>query len=118
MSAYQAAPGQPGPQGPGQAGRPGPHPGDRRTDPRDLPERRRPDLSIVARRKSSKAGYSNGIALAGIIVGIVTTIATIIIVAVIIYSAGVAGDLLSACQGHAGQPITFKGQQVTCPATS
>lgn len=75
-------------------------------------------ISIVARRKSSKAGYSNGIALAGIIVGIITTIGTIILVAVLIYGFSVAGNLVSQCKGHAGEPITFKGQQVTCPATS
>lgn len=51
-------------------------------------------ISIVAFRKSKKAGFSNGLAKAGIIVGIITTVFGLIMAGV-----GIAGavTLMNAC---------------------
>lgn len=75
-------------------------------------------ISIVARRKSSQAGFKNGIALAGIIVGIVTTIGTIIVVILFGVLANASINAAQQCKGHPGQPITVSGQPFTCPANS
>ena len=114
MSAYQAAPGQPMPQG-------------------EDPGRTLSIvglilaivasivgliISIVARRKSSQAGYKNGVALAGIIVGIITTIGTVLLVILFVFVFSVGTSLLQQCKGHPGQPVTINGKTTTCPANS
>lgn len=75
-------------------------------------------ISIVARRKSSKAGHKNGIALAGIVVGVITTIGTIIAIIALVYAASIGTNLVQQCKGHPNHPVTINGQQVTCPANS
>lgn len=75
-------------------------------------------ISIVARRKSSQAGFKNGVALAGIIIGILTTIGTIIAIIAIIFAARIGTQVVQQCQGHPNQPIQINGQTVNCPANS
>ena len=70
-------------------------------------------LSIVALNKSKKAGYKNGIALAGIIVGAILLVASII-GAIVFVSAG--ADLIDACEGvPSGETIVWQGETVPCP---
>ncbi|MFE4465003.1 DUF4190 domain-containing protein [Oerskovia sp. NPDC056781] len=74
-------------------------------------------LSIVALSKSKKAGYKNGIALAGIIVGAVLLVASII-GGIIFLTAGGAlvNDLLETCQNvPSGETVVWQGETVTCP---
>ena len=51
-------------------------------------------ISIIAFNQSKKAGFSNGVAKAGIIVGIITTVLALVwVIAVIILAASGAGTL-------------------------
>lgn len=75
-------------------------------------------LSIVGLNKSKKAGFSNGPALAGIIVSIVTIIIGAIIMAVIVAGAlAVGAGIAEACAGFGpGEVITDgSGLSITCP---
>ncbi|MBE7699727.1 DUF4190 domain-containing protein [Oerskovia sp. Sa1BUA8] len=74
-------------------------------------------LSIVALSKSKKAGYKNGIALAGIIVGAVLLVTSIVVGIVLLVAGGAAvTDLLEACENvSSGDTVVWEGQQVVCP---
>jgi hypothetical protein len=68
-------------------------------------------VSIVAFRKSKKAGFNNGLAKGGIIVGIITTLGALIVTGVLIAS---SLALLSAC-GDLGPGVhQVGGTTVTC----
>lgn len=74
-------------------------------------------VSIVALSKSKKAGFTNGPALAGIIVSIVSIIITVVVVSLIVAAAlaGVAA-IADVCEGFAsGEVITDGVTTITCP---
>ncbi|MBC7725276.1 MAG: DUF4190 domain-containing protein [Burkholderiaceae bacterium] len=73
-------------------------------------------VGIVALRKSKKAGFPNGPALAAIIVGFVLFLVfvTFTVVAVIAVFA-TTGQIAAACEGASGQTITIGGQPFVCP---
>ncbi|MDF9878440.1 DUF4190 domain-containing protein [Cellulosimicrobium cellulans] len=74
-------------------------------------------LSIVALNKSKKAGYKNGVALAGIIVGAVVLVLTVIGSIVFFSTVGaVTQEVLDACSGQpSGTVVEVRGEAVTCP---
>lgn len=74
-------------------------------------------LSIVAFNKSKKAGYKNGLALAGIIVGAIVLVLTIIGSIVFFSTVGaVTQEVLDACSGvPSGTVVEVRGETVTCP---
>lgn len=74
-------------------------------------------LSIVAFNKSKKAGYKNGLALAGIIVGAIVLVLTIIGSIVFFSTVGaVTQEVLDACSGvPSGTVVDVRGEPVTCP---
>ncbi|ARK04664.1 DUF4190 domain-containing protein [Cellulosimicrobium sp. AB352] len=74
-------------------------------------------LSIVAFNKSKKAGYKNGLALAGIIVGAIVLVLTIIGSIVFFSTVGaVTQEVLDACSGvPSGTVVEVRGEPVTCP---
>ncbi|WP_251150527.1 DUF4190 domain-containing protein [Cellulosimicrobium sp. Marseille-Q4280] len=70
-------------------------------------------LSIVALNKSKKAGYGNGLAIAGIIIGVLVLIGTII--GGWVFWQGVQ-ILNEACVGvPSGETVVYEGVNVTCP---
>ncbi|WP_083260037.1 DUF4190 domain-containing protein [Cellulosimicrobium cellulans] len=70
-------------------------------------------LSIVALNKSKKAGYGNGIAVAGIIVGAIVLIGSIIFG--VVFWQGVQA-VAEACEGvPSGETTTLNGVLITCP---
>jgi hypothetical protein len=70
-------------------------------------------LSIVALSKSRKAGYSNGVAVAGIVVGAVVLIGSIV-VGVVLWQGAQA--LVEACEGlPSGATTEIEGVPFTCP---
>ncbi|WP_454042958.1 DUF4190 domain-containing protein [Cellulosimicrobium sp. Marseille-Q8652] len=70
-------------------------------------------LSIVALNKSKKAGYGNGLAIAGIIVGILVLIGTVIFGWVTYQGIQIVND---ACSGvPTGETVVYEGVNVTCP---
>lgn len=69
-------------------------------------------ISIIARRKSSRAGYKNGLALAGIIVGIITTLITIGIITATVY--GIM-HVSSQCKTLGSGTHQVNGVTYTCP---
>jgi uncharacterized membrane protein len=74
-------------------------------------------VSILALNKSKKAGYKNGLALAGIIISIVSIVvgALILIVSIALAGAGVAA-LQEMCAGMApGSYELETGGDITCP---
>ncbi|MHA6669779.1 DUF4190 domain-containing protein [Homoserinimonas sp. A447] len=74
-------------------------------------------VSIIALNKSKKAGYKNGLALAGIIVASVSIVISIIAVIAIV-SLGAAGfnAIAEACAGYAsGEVLTDGTTTITCP---
>ncbi|OLT54137.1 DUF4190 domain-containing protein [Cellulosimicrobium sp. CUA-896] len=74
-------------------------------------------LSIVALNRSKKAGYGNGVAVAGIIVGAVVLIATIVGSILFFSFVGEVGqELVDACEGQpSGTVVEIRGEPVTCP---
>ena len=68
-------------------------------------------LSIVALNKSKKAGYKNGIALAGIIVGAVVLVASIIGGVAL---AGVFGQIAEVCNEYGPGEHFVDGVTYTC----
>ncbi|MFE9234360.1 DUF4190 domain-containing protein [Cellulosimicrobium funkei] len=74
-------------------------------------------LSIVAFNKSKKAGYKNSLALAGIIVGAIVLVLTIIGSIVFFSTVGaVTQEVLDACSGvPSGTVVEVRGEPVTCP---
>jgi hypothetical protein len=74
-------------------------------------------VSIIALNKSKKAGYKNGLALAGIIVASVSIVITIIVIIAIV-SLGAVGlnAIAEACAGYAsGEVLTDVTTTITCP---
>ena len=74
-------------------------------------------VSIIALNKSKKAGYKNGLALAGIIISIISIVISIIVVIVIV-SLGAAGlnAIAEVCAGYAsGEVLTDGTTTITCP---
>ena len=70
-------------------------------------------LSIVALNKSKKAGYSNGLALAGIIVGALVLVGTIVFGLITWQGIQIINE---ACEGvPSGGTTVYEGVQVTCP---
>ena len=69
-------------------------------------------ISIIALRKSKKAGFKNGIALAGVIVGVVTTIGSLIAAGVLIYA---TTTVLDKCAELGSGTHQVDGVTVTCP---
>jgi len=74
-------------------------------------------LSIVALNKSKKAGYKNGVALAGIIVGAVVLVLTIVGSILFFTVFGqLTQEVLDACSGvPSGTVVEVYGEPVTCP---
>jgi hypothetical protein len=74
-------------------------------------------LSIVGLNKSKKVGMKNGPALAGIIVSIVTiVIGAIILISVIALGAAGLGAIAEACSGMpSGEVLTNGSTTITCP---
>ncbi|MDF2846505.1 MAG: hypothetical protein K0R97_487 [Oerskovia sp.] len=74
-------------------------------------------LSIVALNKSKKAGYKNGIALAGIIVGAVLFVGLVIwLIFAFVVGGAMVTDLLEACENvPSGETVVWEGTTVTCP---
>ncbi|MEK8227797.1 DUF4190 domain-containing protein [Oerskovia sp. M15] len=74
-------------------------------------------LSIVAFVKSRKAGFKNGIALAGIIVGAILVVASIVGGIIFAVAGGaLVNDLLEACENiPSGDTVVWQGEVVTCP---
>ncbi|KRC42539.1 DUF4190 domain-containing protein [Oerskovia sp. Root22] len=68
-------------------------------------------LSIVALNKSKKAGYKNGIALAGIIVGAVLLVGSIIALAAF---GGLIGEVLEKCADLGPGTHYVDGVEYTC----
>ncbi|MUK02502.1 hypothetical protein GM708_11560 [Vibrio cholerae] len=74
-------------------------------------------ISIVALVKSRKAGMGNGLALAGIIIGVLfSIIGGLIMFALIAFFADITQQLIQACEGlPSGTPVTIEGQPSQCP---
>ena len=74
-------------------------------------------ISIIAFVKSRKARMGNGLALAGIIIGVLfTIIGALLLFALIAFFADVAQQLVEACEGlPSGTPVTIQGQPSQCP---
>ncbi len=74
-------------------------------------------LSIVALNRSKKAGYGNGVAVAGIVVGAIVLIGTIVGSILLFGFVGEVGqELVDACEGlPAGTVVEIRGESVTCP---
>ena len=72
-------------------------------------------VSIVAMVKSRKARMGNGFALAGIIIGALAVIATIVIVVVVIAALPYAAEVFEFCEQVGPGPQTFEGSPIECP---
>jgi hypothetical protein len=72
-------------------------------------------LSIVALVKSRRAGMSNGLAVAGIIVGALATIILVLAIILIIAAVPYAREIAEFCEQNGPGPHTFRGQQIDCP---
>ncbi|MFY9227929.1 MAG: hypothetical protein WAO28_01195 [Candidatus Microsaccharimonas sp.] len=72
-------------------------------------------LGIIGINKSKAAGQGNGFAIAGIILGILNIIATIIFVIVMV---GAAGVLLEKCKELGPGSHVVDGVTYTCPAST
>ncbi|GAA1348115.1 DUF4190 domain-containing protein [Arthrobacter roseus] len=71
-------------------------------------------VSIVAMRKSKKAGMGNGLALAGIIIGAIGVITGIIAIIIGVLAAGEIAGLVEFCQTAGPGVQEYQGQQVDC----
>lgn len=69
-------------------------------------------VSIIARSKSKKAGHKNGLALAGIIVSIISLIVSIAVAALIVV--GITKTVLFCNENGAGTHTTDSGATITC----
>jgi hypothetical protein len=74
-------------------------------------------VSIIALNKSKKAGYTNGLALAGIIVSIVSiVVTTIVIISLVALGAAGLNAIAEVCAGMAsGEVMTDGVTTFTCP---
>jgi uncharacterized membrane protein len=70
-------------------------------------------LSIVGFNRSKKAGLPNGLAKAGIILGIIGIVAVVIIIVIAAVS---AGNLAAFCTEHGNGTFDNNGVAVTCGA--
>lgn len=76
-------------------------------------------LSIIALNKSKKAGYQNGLAIAGIVIGaIVTTFLTVILVIATVMAFGIVGQVYEKCNATGAKGVYVEGQYFTCPNPS
>ncbi|GAA1114130.1 DUF4190 domain-containing protein [Arthrobacter flavus] len=71
-------------------------------------------ISIVAMVKSRKARMGNGFALAGIIIGALAVIATIVIIIGIVVAWPYAMEVLEYCEQVGPGTQTFQGQTIEC----
>ncbi len=71
-------------------------------------------ISIVAMLKSKKARMSNGLALAGIIVGAVMTLVGIGLIILLFVGIGAATDVIEFCQTAGPGVQEYQGQQINC----
>lgn len=69
-------------------------------------------VSIIALRKSKKAGFKNGLALAGVIVGVLTTLVSLIVAGVVIYG---TVTVLDKCGELGSGTHQVAGTTITCP---
>lgn len=74
-------------------------------------------LGIVAKIKSSKAGYSNGLALAAIIVSAVFLVVSIIVSIFLINGAITLAQAVEACANGA-ESVTINGETISCSSVS
>jgi len=72
-------------------------------------------LGSIGLSKSKKVGQKNGLALAGIIIGAIDTVATIIIIAIV---ASVAAQLVQQCNDLGNGTHVVNGVTITCGASS
>ncbi len=79
-------------------------------------------LSIIGFVQSKKAGFKNGPALAGIIIGSIFTVIAIIVTIVIVVAASAAvsqltdpATICAAAGALSGDQVTVGGQIITCP---
>ena len=74
-------------------------------------------VSIIALNKSKKAGYKNGLALAGIIVSSVSiVISVIVIISIVALGAAGLSAIAEACAGYASGEVLSDGvTTITCP---
>lgn len=72
-------------------------------------------VSIVAMVKSRKARMGNGFALAGIIIGAIGTIVTVLLIVAFIVALPYAVEVAEFCQQVGPGPQTFEGQPIECP---
>ncbi len=75
-------------------------------------------LSAIALSKSKKAGYTNGLALAGVIVGsVVTLVWSIFIIMAISLAITITSTVLERCQETTRSTVIVEGETFTCPST-
>ncbi len=73
-------------------------------------------ISIIALVKSRRAGMSNGLALAGIIIGVLFSIIGAILLIGLIALIPTITELAELCQGQpSGTPVEFQGTTTQCP---
>ena len=72
-------------------------------------------LGSIGLSKSKKAGQKNGLALAGVIIGAIDTVATIIIISVF---ASIAGQLVQQCNELGNGTHVVNGVTITCGVSS
>lgn len=71
-------------------------------------------ISIVAMVKSRKARMGNGFALAGIIIGALAVIATVIIIIAVVAFAPLISEVAEFCEQAGPGPQTFQGETIQC----
>lgn len=71
-------------------------------------------LSIVGLVKSKRAGMSNGLAIAGIIIGTIVLIGTVIVTIGIVAFTGAALEVVEQCQNDPQGSVTVQGETVDC----
>lgn len=73
-------------------------------------------ISIVAMMKSKKAGQSNGFALAGIIIGALGVVGTIIVIIAVTALTGAAvGSIVEFCNANGSGQFVVDGTTYNCP---
>ncbi|MBG6192294.1 putative membrane protein [Arthrobacter sp. CAN_A212] len=72
-------------------------------------------VSIVAMVKSRRARMGNGFALAGIIIGALAVIATVILIVTVIAFAPLISEVAEFCEQAGPGTQTFNGETIQCP---
>lgn len=73
-------------------------------------------LSIIGYVKSKKAGYNNGLALAGIIIGAVSTVISIIAIALIsVFIVNTVTQVIDRCGDSRSSSVIIDGTRYECP---